>query len=221
MGEHQLFFLGILLITLIMRFSFEYKRIEDYLKIIVAIVSIITICSYIISYRNMLKNYQIRERMVHNIINSQDGKVVVGDWAAAMCTKGIIASRYTIEHELASWRNYVSLYYTGDVSSGSNYIPCSVDELILLLDENYQVSKNVWFLPQYFCYVIKMHNNESIDDIEIEEDVKNLYMKGCRTQSVSKDLILGDLNYGNDRFYFYFLTSHNKDRVVNVKYKIK
>lgn len=216
-GEHQLFCMGIILIVLLVRLLYNIIRTAKFLYLIYNIIVILSIGIYVLSYHYVSEIYLLREKMINNIKQSEDGVIDVGEWSVAMCSRNLISKRYTIEHELSSWMDYVSLYYTGDNTFARNYVPCAIDELLSILEKTPPVSDDIWYISDYYCYVIRTPLNIKKEDLLIESENKNVLTGEYYYNNVSSNFIIGKLENEGYNYYFYFLTWHNKNNVTNLR----
>lgn len=167
-GQHQLFFMGWLVILIMLKLIYEYYC-DINVKIQYAITGLILLCmvpmlGFIHKHK---KTHRIsQEMLIQDIKFSRDGNVVGPDWDPLRPTK--LKDRYVYNCYFATKKSAVSLYYTGDTNHFKNYIPCSLNELESLTANRMPVSPNIWHLKDYYCYVIKVPKSIPFDQVKIE-----------------------------------------------------
>lgn len=171
-GVHQLFFIGWLVIAIISKLIYDLcSKLLIGNKIQLVAIVLITTCivpMYAYAYKYRAKDYTIRQQLIENIKLSQDGNVVSGTWYGNEILKSKFEKIYAPAVNFEPKKHYTSLYHTRDTEHLKNYIPCPLDELQLLLTDDNMLSPNVWHLEQYYCYVIKLPNAASFNDVRIE-----------------------------------------------------
>ncbi|MBQ7791729.1 MAG: hypothetical protein IJ377_05525 [Rikenellaceae bacterium] len=54
----------------------------------------------------------------------------------------------------------ISHYYTNNTQTIKSFVPCREGELLSFLQNNKNISENVWYMPEYDCYVIEYDDNK-------------------------------------------------------------
>lgn len=169
-GEHQLFFIGWLVILIMLKLLYAYwcsanVKIQQ-IVIVLILLCMIPMCGYTYKYR--LKDYILYEQLVDNIKESQDGNVISLNWYANECRKSKFEKRYASAASFEPKKHLTSMFYTGDTDHLKNYIPCSLEELELLTANRISISPNIWHLEDYYCYVIKVPTSIPFEQVKIE-----------------------------------------------------
>ena len=225
-GAHQLFFLGWLMILLILQLLYDYdKRNSLGHKLHPIIIGFIFFCMlpmYGYAYKYRAQDYVIREQFIQAVRDSEQGNVVVGNWYANEMNKSNFADRYATLSPFEPWKHLVSLYYTGDTTHLMNYMPCALSELIDFIDSYAPIAPNVWYLDKYYCYVIKMPISVPIEAINIEvvrpdniiSRVKRNFTNEPSTYIFSGDQIMDIVQDGDSRYLMVWEFYYNP--VINV-----
>ncbi len=169
-GEHQLFFIGWLAILIMLRLIYAYWSSVN-IKIQQIVIVLILLCMipmYGYAYKYRLKDYILRQQLVDNIKESQDGNVLSLNWYANEVRKSKFEKLYASAANFEPKRHLTSIFYTGDTDHLKNYIPCSLDELEALTANRMSISSNIWHLEDYYCYVIKVPTSIPFDQVKIE-----------------------------------------------------
>ena len=169
-GEHQLFFIGWLVILIMLKLLYAYwssanVKIQQ-IVIVLILLCMIPMCGYTYKYR--LKDYILYEQLVDNIKESQDGNVISLNWYANEYRKSKFEKRYASAANFEPKKHLTSMFYTGDTDHLKNYIPCSLEELELLTANRMSISPNIWHLEDYYCYVIKVPTSILFEQVKIE-----------------------------------------------------
>ena len=169
-GEHQLFFVGWLVILLTLRIIYTNWNCVN-LKTQQVVIAIIFLCimpMYGYTHKYRAKDYVLREHLVERIQESKDGNVLVDNWYNNEVLKSRFEKRYASVANFEPKKPLTSMYYTGDTEHLKNYIPCPLDELELITNTKSPISPNVWYLEEYYCYVVKVPSTVPIDQVKIE-----------------------------------------------------
>lgn len=226
-GEHQLFYIGWVLIVLFIKSLQIAAKSYYFNKRLISLITLIIVIptTYILAYRARQESFTQRELFIQNIKDANNGNVIVGDYYTYERSKNCFDKRYTFHTGLEPKKQYVSLYYAGDAEYIQNFIPCSAEALISILENHEPLSDNVWYLPEYSCYVIRTSKTISPTDVKIEAEwpltglsaIKNRLtnqipsVKGILTTQQKENFItIGDYNY-----IFYYI-SLNGD-VINIR----
>lgn len=228
-GLHQLFFICWLVVAIILKLIYGLcgnVSIGNKTQLVVLLLVIICVIPmYAYAYKYRAKDYIIREQLVNDIKRSQDGNVVASSWYGNEMMKSKFEKRYAPVINFEPKKYYTSLYYSGDVDHLKNYIPCPLDELEAMLREGCVISPNVWYLESHYCYVIKLPNTVSIDDVKIEATYPIVGVSGLKRQLMKEPLtiayILTDkeirdvVQYGDSQ-YAILWQSYN-DSILNLR----
>lgn len=169
-GEHQLFFIGWLVILIMLKLLYAYwcsanVKIQQ-IVIVLILLCMIPMCGY--TYKCRLKDYILYEQLVDNIKESQDGNVISLNWYANEYRKSKFEKRYASAANFEPKKHLTSMFYSGDTDHLKNYIPCSLEELELLTANRMSISPNIWHLEDYYCYVIKVPTSIPFEQVKIE-----------------------------------------------------
>ncbi|MBQ7791727.1 MAG: hypothetical protein IJ377_05515 [Rikenellaceae bacterium] len=170
-GEHQLFFVGWLVILLILRIIYTNWNSVNLKKqqVVIAIIFLSMIPMYVYTYKYRAQEYVYRELINKEIKESNCGNVLAGEWYSNVVhNKSGLKNRYTAPVMFEPKKPLTSMYYTGDTEHLKNYIPCPLDELELITNTKSPISPNVWYLEEYYCYVVKVSSTVPIDQVKIE-----------------------------------------------------
>lgn len=213
-GEHQLFFIGWLIIFTLVRLM--YGKLDGvFSKKYELIIAILLCCfgpMYYSVYNYRENDYRLRENLICAIKESEDGDVPAGDYIAAQINKNKLATRYTFRIGYEPKMYYTSLYHTGDDAHLKNFIPCRKTDLFKKLTDNNLVSSNIWYLSEYKCYVIKWSG-------EYAQGVRAVYpIKGISAIKrqlfneplsipyvITKDQLDDSVVYDGDEYSFYYV----------------
>lgn len=189
-GEHQLFYIGWLVILILLKLVYSYC-LNINMKTQRAIIALVILCMlpmYGYAYKYRSEDYALREQLIQSIKVSKDGNIVSGDWYANEVNKSILGKIYSPSANFEPKKPVTSMYYTGDVAHLGNYIPCSLDKLESLLIDSAAISPNVWYIDEYYCYVVKISNEVPIDQVKIEATYPISGLSGIKRRLMNQPL---------------------------------
>ncbi len=225
-GRHQMFFAEWLIIVLVINCLRRLlgNAIERYSRTICIVLAIAVLPVYIHAYHAKKLVSNLQQKIVSDIVESDDGNITVNGYSAYVL-KDYIALRYADFWGLLAGggKPSLSLYYTGDTEHVKNFIPRTPEQLHKLLDSNHRVSDNVYLLTDPRCYVI-----ETVPDIpvtiEVEFSIKGLrcIVRRLQGRSVSTICTFDDTNplYHNELTYMdrrYLFLYDNDSDILSVR----
>ncbi len=223
-GAHQLFFLGWLVILLLLQFLYEQRNLLDHnlYPIVIGFIFFCMLPMYGYAYKYRVRDYVNRVQFIQAVRNSEQGNVVVGNWYANEINKSNFADRYATSSPFEPWKHLVSLYYTGDTAHLMNYVPCVMSELLDFIEMHTPISPNVWYLDKYYCYVVKAPISVPIETIKIEVErpdnfisrIKRNFTNEPPTYIFSGDQIMDIVQEGDFRYLMVWEFYYNP--VINV-----
>lgn len=218
-GDHQLFFLGWVLILLILQFLYGQRAYlsHNLHSIIIGLIFFCMLPMFGYAYRYRAQDYEIREQFIQAVIDSEQGNVVIGNWYANEINKSNFAKRYTTMSPLELWKKNVSLYYTGDTMHVTNYIPCIMSEFVDFIETHMPIAPNVWYLEDYYCYVIKVPVSVSLNAVKIvvkgpdsfASRIKRRFTKEPSTYTFSGDRIMDIVEEGDSQYLMVWEAYYN------------
>lgn len=169
------------------------------------------------AYRYRAQDYEIREQFIQAVIDSEQGNVVIGNWYANEINKSNFAKRYTTMSPLELWKKNVSLYYTGDTMHVTNYIPCIMSEFVDFIETHMPIAPNVWYLEDYYCYVIKVPVSVSLNAVKIvvmgpdsfASRIKRRFTKEPSTYTFLGDRIMDIVEEGDSQYLMVWEAYYN------------
>ena len=189
-GEHQLFYIGWLVILILLKLVYSYC-LNINMKTQRAIIAFVILCMlpmYGYAYKYRAKDYALREQLIQSIKESKDGNIISGDRYANEIKKSIFEKVYSLSVYFEPKKSITSMYYTGDVAHLKNYIPCSLDTLESLLIDSDVISPNIWYIDEYYCYVVKLSNEIPIDQVKIEATYPISGLSGIKRRLMNQPL---------------------------------
>lgn len=174
---------------------------------------------YLLAYQYRSKDYNLREHLISEIENSKDGNIPAGEYIVAEYNKNKFAKRYCIRIDYEPKRSITSLYHTGDTVHLKNFIP--ENNFTKNLTNDKLVSNNIWYLPQYECYVIKWPNGangiEAIYEITGISAIKRRLFKEPLSipYILKKDQLDDAVECNGEEYLFYYISLNGK--VLNIR----
>lgn len=212
-GEHQLFFVGWLVILIMLRFMYAYECSANFKsqQIVIALVLLCMVPMYGYIYKYRVQDYNLREQLVAQIKESKNGEVIAGEYIVAELNKSRLAKRYTIKIGYEPKMYYTSLYHTKDTKHLSDFIPCSYSEMLNKMRMDNLVSDNIWYLPEYQCYIIKWKDGiKGIEAVYAITGISALKRKLLGEPLtipyvIEKDQIDDIIEYNKEEYLFYYV----------------
>ena len=159
-GTHQLFFICWLLLILLIKLINEVFYIEKHRFSISFILCVVTFPFYLLVYEARAELYYNRQAIIDRIVQENTSYVPIYDYYAAGYSKTYIGKKYTMLSRWDHWYKYLSHYYTNNTQTIKSFVPCREGELLSFLQNNKNISENVWYMPEYDCYVIEYDDNK-------------------------------------------------------------
>ncbi len=216
---HQLFFSGIIIILLTL---FVIKKIEitKCTKVLTTTIIVLFIPIYIHIYNIKKDSYKVCYDFINRINIENNGNIPGDEFIKYYNNLNSFENRYST-HYSTTMGHYLSLLKTGRTDMYKNMIPCKIDKLIDIINKEEEVSKNIWFLEDYYCYVIRI--NESITDNEINIYAQypitsplSLLKRKLKNQEtfiiepIHPNFIKNKINYSGYNYIFYYINPSTK-----------
>ncbi len=224
-GRHQMFFAGWLIIILAIDCLRRIlgSAIDRYGRMICIVLAIAVLPVYIHAYHAKKLVFNLQQKIVSDIVESDDGNIIVNGYSAYVL-KDYIALRYADFWGLLAGggKPSLSLYYTGDTEHIRNFIPCAPERLPELLDSNHRVSDNVYLLTDPCCYVIETAPDVPVT-IEVECPIKGIrsIVRRLQGRSVSTIFTFDDTNPVHNKLTYmdrrYLFIYDNDSDILSVR----
>lgn len=161
--SHQLFFAGWLVIILMLRLiKIHFK------PFLLFPLAILFTPMYVYTYKAMANISEKRMKRIENVINSDAGCVISEYNANDITMWPSLIYRFVDIPINDIFLDYVSMYHTGRDDNYKVLLPCLVDELAKICNDNNELSDNVYYLPNYQCYVAKVPSGSEVK-LEVEK----------------------------------------------------
>lgn len=185
-NSHQLFFAGWLVIVLMLRMvKLRFKTYWSFL------VLILFVPMYTCTYKAMAHISEKRSKRIKSVVNSESGYVISEYNANDIMMWPYIIRKYVNVPINDIFCDYVSMYYTGKKDLYEVLLPCSPSQLINMCNDKNEVSKDVFYLSNFKCYVAKIPKGNSrtiqlqvINPILSYDGIINLIQHGTRISKI-------------------------------------